>query len=146
LALAFATIGFAALSIGGLGVASLVLEKDVISAPGFGQAPGVSGMVFALAAFAGSLWAVLRGRHPSFLGGAGAALAAFLVYLAAVWITGAVQTADPVLAAAAAGILVTNGFAFIVLVAALIAGWAGVALVRAHRRRPRWPWEDDESP
>jgi hypothetical protein len=145
-ALAFTTIGFAALTIGGLGVASLLLEKDVIAAPGFGQAPGAIGVALAVAAFAATLWAVLRRAHPSFWGGAGAALVAFLVYLAAVWIAGAVQTADILLAASAAGGLVTGGFAFIVLAAGLVAGWAGVALVRARRRRPRWPWEDDESP
>jgi len=145
-ALAFATIGFAALTIGGLGVASLLLEEDVISAPGFGQAPGAIGTAAAVAVFAGALWAAVRRPHPSFWGAVWTAIAAFLAYLAAVWIVGALATADIVLAAAAAGRLVTSGFAFVVLAAGLVAGWAGVALVRTRSRRPRWPWEDDESP
>jgi hypothetical protein len=145
-ALAFATIGFAAFTIGGLGVASLLLGEDVIAARGFGQAPGAVGTALAVSAFAATLWAALRAPRPSFWGGVWAGLAAFLVYLAVVWIVGAAQTADVVLAASVVGRLVTSGFAFVVLAAGLLAGWGGIALVRTRGRRPRWPWEDDESP
>ncbi|WP_239066239.1 hypothetical protein [Microbacterium hibisci] len=58
-ALAFATIGFAALAIFGLGMTSLATGEDVIATPGLGQVPGIAGMVCALLAFAGGLWATI---------------------------------------------------------------------------------------
>ncbi|MBD3943111.1 hypothetical protein IF188_15565 [Microbacterium sp. NEAU-LLC] len=58
-ALTFATIGFAALSIFGLGMVSLATGEDVIATPGLGQIPGVVGMILAVLAFAGGLWAAI---------------------------------------------------------------------------------------
>ncbi|MFC8682479.1 hypothetical protein ACFT30_13235 [Microbacterium ureisolvens] len=69
IALTFATTGFAALTIFGLGMTSLVTGEDVIATPGLGQIPGIVGVVCALLAFAGGLWAAI-GRKP---GGADAA-------------------------------------------------------------------------
>jgi hypothetical protein len=145
-ALAFATVLCAALMIAGLGVTSLLLGEDVIASPGFGQAPGIIAVAAALVAFAVVLWSALRRAHPSYLTALWTAVAAFLVYLGAVWIVGAVQTADPVQSAAVAGRLVTTGFAFVVAGAALLGGWTGVALVRTRSSRPRWPWEDRNTP
>ncbi|WP_029145637.1 hypothetical protein [Microbacterium luticocti] len=145
-ALAFATILFAALVIGGIGMVSLLLGEDPITAPGFGQFPGVFGTILAVLAFAGVLWAGLRRPHPSFWSGTWAGLAAFVVYLLAVWIAGAIQTADPVLAASVVGRLITAGFAFVVLVGGMLAGWGGIVLVHTRGGRPRWPWEDRNTP
>nr|WP_274635887.1 DUF6121 family protein [Microbacterium bovistercoris] len=146
IALAFATVLFGALVIGGLGGTSLLTGRDVISAPGFGQFPGVAGVVAAIVAFALVLWAALRQPRPSFWAGVWAAAACTIVYLAAVWVAGAVQTGDVVLPASVVERLVTGGFIFVVAGAALVAGWGGVALARSRGGRPRWPWEDDESP
>jgi hypothetical protein len=58
-ALAFATIGFVALAIFGLGMTSLAIGEDVIATPGLGQIPGATGVVLATLAFAGGLWAAI---------------------------------------------------------------------------------------
>ena len=58
-ALAFATIGFIALTICGLGITSLVSGEDVIATPGLGQIPGAAGVVCATLAFAGGLWGAI---------------------------------------------------------------------------------------
>lgn len=63
-ALVFATLGFFALAIFGLGMTSLATSQDVIATPGLGQIPGISGMVLATLAFAGGLWASIRGAGP----------------------------------------------------------------------------------
>ncbi|NLP84397.1 hypothetical protein HF576_11080 [Microbacterium sp. CFH 90308] len=58
-ALAFATIGFVALAIFGLGMTSLATSEDVIATPGLGQIPGATGVALATLAFAGGLWAAI---------------------------------------------------------------------------------------
>jgi hypothetical protein len=63
-ALAFATIGFVALTIFGLGMTSLATGEAVIATPGLGQTPGIAGLVCATLAFAGGLWAAIgRADH-----------------------------------------------------------------------------------
>ena len=143
-ALAFALIGFVALLVCGLGIASLVTDQSVISAPGFGQFPGILGSIAAAAAFAGVLWTALRRRHPSFWAALWTAAAAFLGYLVGVAIGALFQGADPALTAAAVGRLATTWFGAVVVGAALVAAWGGIALVRTRARRPRWPWEGDD--
>lgn len=146
LALVIAVIGFAALIIFGLGVTSLTVNEDVISAPGFGSLSGVEGVGAAMLVFAGVLWASLRRPQPSFWGAAWTGAAAFLAYLVATGIGGAVHTGDLVLAASVVGRLVTSGFALVVLGAAVVMAWIGIALVRTRRARPRWPWEHPDEP
>ena len=157
IALAFAVLGFVALMIFGLGMTSLATGTDVISTPGFGQFPGIFGPVFAAVAFAGVLWAFIRspsqrdagesggasGRTgpPSFWGALVVAIAAFLAYLVGVGLVGMIVGADPAAAVGTAGSLATSWYGVVVFGAALIAGWAGIALVRTHADRPRWPWE-----
>lgn len=140
-ALALATISFFALLIAGLGVLSLLLNQDVIGVRGLGPVPGVTGTVLAVAAFAAALWAAIR-RRPSYLGALACAVAAFLAYAMGVWLGAAFSGADLAAAAAAAGGVAASGFGVVIAVAALLAGWGGVALVRTRSDRPRWPWED----
>jgi hypothetical protein len=160
-ALAFALLGFIALMIFGLGMTSLATGTDVISTPGFGQFPGIFGPIFAAAAFAGTLWAFVRlpvptpspraadasrgasGRvgPPSFWGALVVALATFLAYLLGVGLVALIVGADPAAAVSTVGHLATTWYGAVVLGAAFIAGWAGIALVRTHAGRPRWPWE-----
>lgn len=140
-ALAFALLGFVALMIFGLGMTSLATDTDVISTPGFGQYPGIFGPVFATAAFALTLWAFVRGLHPSFWGALVVALVAFLAYLVGVGLVAMIVGADPAAAIGTVGHLATTWYGGVVFAAALVAAWAGIALVRTHAGRPRWPWE-----
>ncbi len=144
IALAFAVLGFVALMIFGLGMTSLATGTDVISTPGFGQFPGIFGPVFAAVAFAGVLWAFIRGDHPSFWGAVVVAIAAFLAYLLGVAIVAVIVGVDPAAAAGTVGQLATSWYGLVVFCAALVAGWSGIALVRTHADRPRWPWENRE--
>lgn len=157
IALAFALLGFVALMIFGLGMTSLATGTDVISTPGFGQFPGIFGPVFAAVAFAGVLWAFVRtasprpagaspraagrGGPPSFWGALVVAIAAFLAYLMGVGVVAMIVGADPAAAVGTVGSLATDWYGLVVFGAALIAAWAGIALVRTHADRPRWPWE-----
>lgn len=143
-ALAFATVGFVALAIFGLGLTSLATNRDVISVPGLGQLPGILGMTASAIGFAVTLWSAVRGPHPSFWSAAACTAVAFLGYLAGVWIGALVNGADPAAAAEAAGRLATEWFGLVVLLAALVAAWGGIALVRTRAGRPRWPWEDED--
>lgn len=140
-ALALATVGFVALLIAGLGILSLVLDQDVIAVRGLGQVPGITGTILAVGAFGAALWASIR-RRPTYIGALGCALAAFLGYVGGVLLGAAFSGSDLGAAAAAAGGVAASWFGVVVAGAGLISGWGGVALVRTHSDRPRWPWED----
>ena len=171
-ALAFATMGFVALLIFGLGMTSLAMGEDVIASPGLGQAPGITGVVCATLAFAGGLWAAIArassrtdaaaptggaapaaagpgsiagagARHPSYWGAAWTTAATFLAYLGGVWFGAVFTGADLGVATAVVGRLATTWFGLVVAAAAFVSSWAGIALVRTRARRPRWPWEDE---
>ena len=171
-ALAFATMGFVALLIFGLGMTSLATGEDVIATPGLGQVPGITGVVCATLAFAGGLWAAIAragrrmdaapptgraapaaagagaaagvgAQHPSYWGAAWTTAATFLAYLGGVWFGAVFTGADLGVATAVVGRLATTWFGLVVAAAAFVAAWAGIALVRTHARRPRWPWEDE---
>ncbi|KRA25624.1 hypothetical protein ASD65_15270 [Microbacterium sp. Root61] len=143
-ALAFAVVGYVALAIFGLGMTSLVTNQEVISVPGLGQLPGIVGMTLSTAAFAGGLWAAVRRPHPSFWGVPGAMLGAFLGYLVGIWGAAVIGGTDLAAATAAMGMLATSWFGLVVLAAALVCAWSGIALVRTRAGRPRWPWERDD--
>lgn len=145
-ALAFATAGFVALLIFGLGMLSLLLGTDVIAARGFGQAPGVIATIAATAAFAGGLWFAVRQEHPSYWSALWITAAVFLGYLAGMWLGAVFTGADLGAATAIVARIATSWFGVVVAAAALVAGWSGIALVRTRAERPRWPWEDDEGP
>ena len=171
-ALAFATLGFVALLIFGLGMTSLATGQDVIATRGLGQVPGITGVVCATLAFAGGLWAAIAraGRrtdaaapardpapaaavaapitgagpqHPSYWGAAWTTAATFLAYLGGVWFGAVFTGADLGVATAVVGRLATTWFGLVVAAAAFVSAWSGIALVRTHARRPRWPWEDE---
>jgi len=145
LALVFATIGFFALAVCGLGAVSFVTDADIIAVPGLGQAPGVVGMLAALALFVLSLWFAVRVQHPSFLGVPTISIATGLAHLAGVWVSVLLVTGDLVLATAVAGDLVLGGPSLVLLIAAAIASWGGIALRRTRARHPRWPWEEHDA-
>ena len=146
IALAFATAGFVALLIFGLGMTSLAIGEDVIATPGLGQIPGAAGVVCATLAFAGGLWAAISragARHPSYWGAAWTTAASFLAYVGGVWFAALFTGADLGVATAVAGRRATSWFGVSGAAAAFVSAWAGIALVRTRAHRPRWPWEDD---
>jgi hypothetical protein len=141
---ALATISFFALAVFGLGALSVATDADIIAVRDLGQAPGVIGMLAAVVSFALMLWSTLRRGDPSYVATIAIALVTGLVHLAAVWIAVLVGTGSIVLATAVAGDLVRGGASAILLLAALIAAWGGIALRRTRAEHPRWPWERDE--
>ncbi|WP_144874321.1 hypothetical protein [Microbacterium sp. 1.5R] len=139
-----ATVGFFALAVFGLGALSVATDTDIIAVRGLGQLPGVVGMLAALLAFALMLSSSLRREHPSFLSVPGTALAAALAHLLVVWAAVMVARGDFVVATVVAGDLVRGGASAVLLVAAAVAAWVGVALRRTRSGRPKWPWEGDD--
>ncbi|WP_261812180.1 hypothetical protein [Microbacterium aurugineum] len=139
-----ATISFFALAVFGLGALSVATDTDIISTPDLGQVPGVVGMLAAVVAFAVLLGVTLRTRRPSFVSTITIALVTVLAHLVVVWFAVLLGTSDVVIATAVAGDLVRGGVSAVLLVAALIAAWGGVALRRTRAEHPRWPWERDE--
>jgi hypothetical protein len=144
LAVVMAGIGFFALAIFGLGAVSVFTDTDIITVPGLGQVPGAVGMLSAVFVFALTLWAAVRRARPSFLAVPGVALATALAHLVAVWFGVLIATADVILATVVVGGLVVNGPSLVLLGAAAIAAWGGVALRRTRAQRPRWTWEREE--
>lgn len=143
-AVVFAAITFIALSIGALGVTSLVLDADVIPVRGLGAVPGVLGQLGALGAFAGLLWWGLRADPPGYLTAVPCAIGAYVGEVVGIVVGALVSGADLARGVAAAG-SVALGFAGpVVALAGLIAGLVGVFLVRSRSRGPRWRWEDDD--
>jgi hypothetical protein len=142
-ALALALAAFVALVVFGLGMASLLTASDPISAPGLGPLPGVIGVAVAGAALVAVLLPVLQGPHPSYLAALWAAVAAYLAYLAGVWVCALAGGVDPAVATAVVGRLAIGWWAPIVAASAAVCAWAAVALRRTRTRRPRWPWEDE---
>ena len=138
------TVGFFALSILGLGVLSFTTDADIISVPGLGQAPGVVGVVVAVAVFAGILWLAVRITRPKFRSVWSIAIMTAVSHLLAVGFTVAVVTGEFVTALAVMGGLITGGASLVLLVVAVFAAWCAVALRLTRAQRPRWPWERED--
>ncbi|WP_052674739.1 hypothetical protein [Microbacterium oxydans] len=138
------TIGFFALAVFGLGALSVATDTDIIAVPNLGQVPGVAGMIAAVASFALVLWSTLRRSQPSYAATIAIALTAGLAHLIVVWIAVLIGDGNLVLATAVAGDLVRGGASAVIVLAALIAGWGGIALRRTRAEHPRWPWERDD--
>ncbi|MDQ1074409.1 MULTISPECIES: hypothetical protein [Microbacterium] len=143
-AVVFATVTFVALGIGGLGVASLVVDRDVIPVTGLGPIPGVIGLVVATALFAGILLWGLRAEPPGYLTTVPCALGAYVGEFAGIVVGGLFSGADPARAVAAAGTVALGWPGAVLAVAALLAAVFGVFLVRVRTERPRWTWEDED--
>ncbi|MEV4775740.1 hypothetical protein [Microbacterium sp. LWH12-1.2] len=137
-------MSFFALTVFGLGAMSVATDTDIIAVPGLGQSPGIVGMLAALVVFATTLSTALRRQHPTFLAAPVTALTTALVHLMAVWFATLVSSGDLVIATVVAGGLVQGGPSLVLLLAAAIAAWGGIALRRTRAEHPRWPWERDE--
>ena len=143
-ALAFCLIGFFALTVAGLGLASLATDSDVIAVRGLGQVPGALGVAAAALAFAGSVWGAIRRPHPAFGTVVIVVAGTWLAYVAVTGLAAAIVAADIGTGMAVSGSLAIGWQGLVVAGAALIAGWTAVALVRTRAARPRWPWERDD--
>lgn len=143
-AVVFATVTFLALAIGGLGVASLALDADVIPVRGLGPLPGVAGMVLALAVFAGVLLWGLRADPPGYLTAVPCAIGAYVGETLGIAIGAALTGGDAAGGLAAAGAVALGWPGAVIAAAALLAGLFGVLLVRSRRERPQWGWERDD--
>lgn len=119
-------------------------DTDIIAVPGLGPVPGITGMLAAVIAFALMLWSALRRPHPSFVSTVAIALVVGLAHLVVVWIAVATGSGNAVVATAVVGDLVRGGASAVLLFAAAIAAWGGIALRRTRANPPRWPWERDE--
>ena len=144
LALVLSSIGFFALAVFGLGAVSIATDRDIIAVPGLGQTPGAVGMIVAVAVFALTLWFAVRRPHPSFVSAAVVALSTALAHLVAVWVAVAASGGDLIVATVVAGDLVRGGASAVLLLAAAIAAWSGIALRRTRAQHPQWPWERDD--
>ncbi|MET0297581.1 MAG: hypothetical protein ABW024_09280 [Microbacterium sp.] len=144
LAVVFATVGYLALVIFGLGLVSLATGEAVIATPGLGQVPGIVATASALVVFALALWSVVRRSRPSFWNSGWVAAASVLAYLGGLWIAVLAGGSGIATATAVAGGIVVSWFGVVIAGTALVAAWSGIALVRTRARRPRWPWEQDE--
>ena len=138
------TVSFFALAIVGLGALSFATDADIITVPGLGQGPGIVGMAVGVAVFAGVEWAAVRIARSLYRSVWVTALATALSHLVAVALCALVVAGDPVTALAVAGDLVTGGASAVVLLAAAVAAWGGVALRRTRAQHPTWPWEEEE--
>lgn len=143
LAVMFGAVGFFALVVAGFGLTSLSTGAEVLPVSGLGQVPGVVAVTLSVAAFAATLWSAVRAPHPSFWGVTIIAAASFLAYLAGVLAGAVLSGVELARTIGAIGGFATSWFAVVLASAALIAGWAGIALVRTRASRPRWPWEND---
>lgn len=143
-AVVFASVVFIALSIAALGVASLVLDADVIPVRGLGAVPGVIGQVAALGSFAGVLLWGLRAVPPSFLTAVPCAIAAYVGEVVGVVIGALVSGADPARGVAAAGSVAVGFAGPVVAGAGLLAALFGILLARARSGGPRWGWEEED--
>lgn len=138
------TVGFFALAVFGLGGVSVLTDFDLIAIPGLGPLPGVGGMLVAVVTFALLLWLTVRREHPSFWSAVVIAVATALAHLLAVWVGVLVGTSDLVISTAVAGDLVRGGASAVMLLAAAIGAWSGIALRRTRAQHPQWPWERDD--
>lgn len=138
------TIAFFALAVFGLGALSIATDADIIAVPGLGQAPGVIGMVIAVAVFAGIFWAAVRIKQPRYRSAWTISFATALMHLLGVGLVAAVASGEFVTGLAVMGQLITGGASLVILVVAAVASWAGVALRRTKAKQPRWPWERDD--
>lgn len=144
LAVVFAGTGYLALVIMALGVTSLVIDEDVVSTRGLGALPGVIAIIATVLVFAAGLWNTVRRPHPSFWSALWIALAAFLAYLAALALGALIAGAGFGIALGVSGRIATTWFGVVLVAAASVAAWSGIALVRTRARRPTWPWESED--
>lgn len=140
----FASVGFAALVIAGLGIVSLLLDTAVIVQRGMTQLPGIFGTVFAILGFAAVI-------HPALLRRAGVGMAVLAGLAAAVaYVIGAaagalVSGVDPLRAIGVAGGIAASWPMLVIVAAGVVSAALALVVVRSGPGAARWPWERADS-
>jgi len=145
LALVIGFVGFATLSILGLGMLSYFADIDILSIPGLDWWPAIVAMIFAILAFCWMLWPALRRDPPSFLAVPAAALVTAVAHLIALALAALLSGVGTAAAIAAVSQLIMRGSSLVVLLAAAVGAWVAIALRRTRAHAPQWPWEERDA-
>lgn len=141
---AFASVGYLALLVAGLGLASLVTDSDVIETQGVGVVPAYVAAGVAIVAFALFVLGSVARDRPSYVSAVGAALVAAVAHLLTLAVASLLGSGDIGVAIGVVGEVLIGWVTPVVALAALVAAWAAIAVRRTKASRPRWPWEHDE--
>lgn len=139
-----ASVLYFAIAIAGLGALSFFTDTAIISVPGLGQGPGAWGMFVGLVVFAATFWQIARPVRPAYPSAAIPALATPLAHLLVVWFVVLAGGSGLITATAVAGDLVRGGVSVVLLAAAGLSAWGGLALRRTRAQPPQWRWEREE--
>lgn len=143
IARALGLVLFLAATIAGVGFVSLALDADVIDAGDAGPVTGVTAMILAAVGWWVGTAPLARSRP-----GVGTAvltgLLAALGYVVGAALGALLGGVGGAIAIAAAGRVLTTGFAAVVAVSAVLAATLAIVAVRSGGRGARWPWEDRE--
>ncbi|MDQ1205638.1 hypothetical protein [Microbacterium sp. SORGH_AS_0862] len=140
-AIALTLAGFFALVIAAFGMVSLLADVEVVPVAGVGQAPGIVGVLLACGVYAAGTALVLRPGNPAYTGALFIAVAVWFVYSLSAGVVGAVASEDVAVGLSLMARLLTGWQGGVVGIAAAVAAWCAIALVRTRAGRPRWPWE-----
>ncbi|MTE23549.1 hypothetical protein [Microbacterium sp. ZXX196] len=139
---AFATAGYLALLVAGLGVASLALDEDVIRTRGVGLVPAYVAAGAALAVFALLVRQAVARERPTYVAAAGVALASAATHALVLGAGALLDSGDLGVALGAVSEVLVGWVEPVVALTAAVAAWAAIAVRRTGAERPRWPWED----
>ena len=140
---AFASAGYLALLVAGLGIASAVTDRDVISVPGTSLVAAFVAAGIGIIAFALLLAAPLARQRPSYWSALSTAIGAGAVYLIALGICVLVSGGDLDGTLAVLAEVSTGWVAPVFAGSALVAAWFALAVRRTAAKPPRWPWEEE---
>ncbi|WP_156758989.1 hypothetical protein [Microbacterium karelineae] len=138
---AFASVGYLALLVAGLGVASLATDSDVISTRGVGIVPAYVAAGAAIAAFALLVRGAIAAERPSYFAALGTAIGSAAAHLVVIAFGALFETGDLGIVLGVTREVLIGWVAPVVAGAALVAAWAAIAVRRTGAERPRWPWE-----
>jgi hypothetical protein len=140
----FASIGYLALLVAGLGTASAIADDDIISTPGVSLVAAYAAAGVAIVAFALLLAGPVSRERPGYWAAASTAVGSAGLYTIALAIAVFVSSGDLSTTGSVLREVLVGWVVPVVLGSALVAAWAAIALRRTSARQPRWPWEDDE--
>ena len=142
--IAFASVGYLALLVAGLGIASVIADDDVISTPEVSLVAAYTAAGLAIVGFALLLLAPLSHARPSYWSAVSTGVGSAGLYVIALGIGVLLSSGELSLVAAVLREVLLGWVVPVVLGSALIAAWAAIAMRRTAASRPRWPWEDEE--
>lgn len=140
---AFASVGYLALLVAGLGFGSLLIDDDVITTAGVSLIAAYVAAGISILAFAAFLLGPARRERPSYWFAGSTAIGTAAVHALMLGITALLSTGDLGIVGGVLSEILVGWVSPLILGAALIASWAALAVRRTAAGRPRWPWEDD---